>query len=56
MTYDVSGVLRVECDGPVRVVTLESARGAQRLDDELHDRFGALWAQIDATSRCGRSC
>jgi len=47
MTYDVSDVLRIEFDGPVRVVTLNRPEALNAFDDELHDQFGALWAQVE---------
>jgi enoyl-CoA hydratase len=47
MAYDVSDVIRVECDGPVRIVTLNRPDQLNAFSDELHSQFPRLWAQIE---------
>jgi enoyl-CoA hydratase len=48
MVYDVTDVLAVEADGPVRVVTLNRPDQLNAFDDELHEQFARLWAQVES--------
>src|SRR5947208_16823481 len=48
MVYDVTEVLRVESDGPVRVVTLNRPEQLNAFDDELHEQFARLWMYVEA--------
>lgn len=48
MVYDVTDVLRVESDGPVRIVTLNRPEQLNAFDDELHEQFARLWMYVEA--------
>jgi enoyl-CoA hydratase len=48
MVYDVTDVLRVDADGPVRIVTLNRPEQLNAFDDELHEQFARLWAFVEA--------
>jgi enoyl-CoA hydratase len=52
--YHSSGVLKVESDGPVRIVTLNRPDQLNSFDDELHVEFARLWQQVegDDEARC----
>ena len=45
--YNLSGVLRVEADGPVRIVTLNRPEHLNAFDDELHSEFARLWQLVE---------
>jgi enoyl-CoA hydratase/carnithine racemase len=47
MSYDLVDVLRVEIDGPVRIVTLNRPDQLNAFSDELHDAFVRLWPVLD---------
>jgi enoyl-CoA hydratase len=48
MVYDVTDVLRVDADGPVRIVTLNRPEQLNAFDDELHEQFARLWTHVEA--------
>ncbi len=45
--YNLSGVLCVEADGPVRIVTLNRPDHLNAFDDELHSEFARLWQLVE---------
>ena len=48
--YDVGPHLKVELDGPVRVVRLDRPEQLNATNHELHTGLAALFPQIDADS------
>jgi enoyl-CoA hydratase/carnithine racemase len=48
MAYDLPGVLRVEADGPVRIVTLSRPEHLNAINDELHLGLTQLFPQLGA--------
>lgn len=48
MDYDLPGVVRVEADGPVRVVTLSRPEQLNAVNDDLHLALTRLWPQLSA--------
>jgi len=48
MVYDLTDVLKVEADGPIRVVTLNRPDQLNAFSDELHEQFPRLWAFVEA--------
>lgn len=48
MDYDLPGVVRVEADGPVRVVTLSRPEHLNAVNDDLHLALTRLWPQLSA--------
>jgi enoyl-CoA hydratase/carnithine racemase len=46
--YDLPGVVRVEADGPVRVVTLSRPEQLNAVNDDLHLALTRLWPQLSA--------
>lgn len=44
--YRTVDTLKVETDGPVRIVTLNRPAQQNALDDDTHDAFVAIWHQI----------
>ena len=48
MSYDLSDVLLVESDGPVRIVTLNRPEQLNAFSDELHNEFARLWPLLEA--------
>ena len=45
--YDLSDVLTVESDGPIRIVTLNRPEHLNSFDDELHAEFARLWQIVE---------
>ena len=48
MKYELSDVIRVEEDGPVRIVTLSRPDALNATNDELHLNLAKLWPQLSA--------
>lgn len=48
MDYDLPDVVRVEADGPVRVVTLSRPEHLNAVNDDLHLALTRLWPQLSA--------
>jgi enoyl-CoA hydratase len=48
MVYELTDVLKVEADGPVRVVTLNRPEQLNAFSDEMHEQFNRLWALVEA--------
>jgi enoyl-CoA hydratase/carnithine racemase len=48
MEYDLPDVIRVEADGPVRIVTLSRPEQLNAINDELHLGLTRLFPQLDA--------
>jgi enoyl-CoA hydratase len=48
MVYELTDVLKVEADGPVRIVTLNRPDQLNAFDEELHEQFARLWMFIEA--------
>ena len=48
MDYDLPDVVRVEADGPVRVVTLSRPEQLNAVNDDLHLALTRLWPQLSA--------
>jgi enoyl-CoA hydratase len=48
MVYELTDVLHVDADGPVRVVTLNRPEQLNAFSDELHEQFNRLWAYVEA--------
>ena len=48
MKYDLSDVIRVEEDGPVRIVTLSRPDALNATNDELHRELAKLFPQLSA--------
>jgi enoyl-CoA hydratase/carnithine racemase len=47
MVYDLTDVLKVEADGPVRIVTLNRPEHMNAFDEELHEQFARMWAFVE---------
>ncbi len=45
--YELGETVRVETDGPVRIVTLNRPDALNAFDDEMHGAFEQLWRAID---------
>ncbi len=50
MQYDLPDVVRVECDGPVRIVRLNRPEHLNAINDELHLGLTRLFPQLSADS------
>lgn len=48
MDYDLPDVVRVEADGPIRVVTLSRPEHLNAVNDDLHLALTRLWPQLSA--------
>lgn len=48
MDYDLSDVIKVDADGPIRLVTLNRPDALNAFDEELHEQFGRLWSYVEA--------
>src|SRR5438105_11260975 len=48
MSYDLSDVVRVEADGPVRIVRLNRPEQLNAINEELHFALTALFPQLSA--------
>jgi enoyl-CoA hydratase/carnithine racemase len=48
MEYDLPGVVRVDADGPVRIVRLDRPEQLNAINDELHLGLTQLFPQLDA--------
>ena len=48
MVYDLPDVIRVEADGPVRIVTLSRAEQLNAINDELHFGLTQVFPQLSA--------
>src|SRR6266566_9125507 len=48
MEYDLPDVIRVEADGPVRVVTLTRPDQLNAVNDELHRSLARVFSQLSA--------
>ena len=48
MKYELSDVIRVEADGPVRIVTLSRPDALNATNDELHFNLAQLFPQLSA--------
>jgi enoyl-CoA hydratase/carnithine racemase len=48
MEYDLPDVIRIESDGPVRIVTLNRPDQLNAINDELHLALTKLFPQLDA--------
>jgi enoyl-CoA hydratase/carnithine racemase len=48
MTYDLSDVIQVKEDGPVRIVTLNRPDALNATNDELHRAVASVWPQLSA--------
>jgi enoyl-CoA hydratase len=48
MTYDLTPVLRVEADGPIRIVRLARPEQLNAINDELHRALTDLFPQLSA--------
>src|SRR3990172_4460117 len=48
MHYSLSGVIRVEADGPVRIVRLNRPDQLNAVNDELHQALARLFPQLSA--------
>jgi enoyl-CoA hydratase/carnithine racemase len=48
MNYDLPDVIRVDADGPIRVVTLSRAEQLNAINDELHLGLTQLFPQLSA--------
>jgi len=48
MVYELTDVLKVEADGPVRIVTLNRPEHLNAFDEELHVQFAQLWTFVEA--------
>src|SRR4051812_31913555 len=48
MTYDLPDVIRVESDGPVRIVRLSRPEQLNAVNDELHRGLALLFPQLSA--------
>ena len=47
MTYDVPEEIRVESDGPIRIVTLNRPEIFNAVNNPLHEGFCWVWPQIE---------
>jgi enoyl-CoA hydratase len=47
VTYDVPDEIRVECDGPIRIVTLNRPDVYNAVNKPLHEGFCWIWPQLD---------
>ena len=47
MTYDVPDEIRVECDGPIRIVTLNRPDVYNAVNKSLHEGFCWIWPQLE---------
>jgi enoyl-CoA hydratase len=48
MEYDLPGVIRVDADGPVRVVTLTRPDNLNAINDELHRALAKVFPQLSS--------
>ncbi len=46
MSYDLPPSLTVECDGPVRIVTMNRPEALNAFDETLHGAVHRVWAQL----------
>jgi enoyl-CoA hydratase len=53
MDYDLPGVIRVEADGPVRIVRLSRPDQLNAINDELHLALTRLFPQLSADPEAG---
>ena len=51
--YNLSGVLRVEADGPVTIVTFNRPDALNAFDDALHHAYARLWVAWSTTTGPG---
>ena len=48
MTYELPNVMTVDCDGPIRIVTLNRPNERNALNTELHWAIANVWRQLRA--------
>jgi enoyl-CoA hydratase/carnithine racemase len=48
MHYDLPDCIRVEADGPVRIVTLSRPEHLNAVSDDLHRGLARVWSQVSA--------